>query len=68
MTVRELYGALDKMIPSSLSCDWDNDGLMCCPDANKEVRRVLVTLDVTAEAVDASETVIQIESKYLACQ
>lgn len=55
MTVIELYKYLDKTIPSSLSCEWDNDGLMCCPDANKEVRRVLVTLDVTAEAVDAAK-------------
>lgn len=52
MTVRELYAAMDKMIPSSLSCDWDNDGLMCCPDSAREVRRVLVALDATAEVCE----------------
>lgn len=51
MTVKELYAVLDERIPSSLSCEWDNDGLMCCPDGEREVRRALVTLDVTADAV-----------------
>ena len=52
MTVRELYNYLDEKIPSSLSCEWDNDGLMCCPDGQREVLRVLVALDVTQEVVD----------------
>ena len=51
MTVRELYRYLDEKMPPALSCTWDNDGLMCCPDGAREVRRVLVTLDVTAAAV-----------------
>ncbi len=55
MTVTQLYRYLDSIIPPSLSCEWDNDGLMCCPDGNKEVKRVLVTLDVTAEAVEAAK-------------
>ena len=51
MTVKELYRFLNEKIPSSLSCEWDNDGLMCCPDSEREVKRVLITLDITAEAV-----------------
>ena len=51
MTVRELYNLLDERIPSSLSCEWDNDGLMCCPDGDRQVRRVLVALDVTDRVV-----------------
>ncbi len=51
MTIRELYARLNERIPSSLSCPWDNDGLMCCPDGDKEARRVIVTLDVTSRAV-----------------
>ncbi len=47
MTVRELYGILNERIPKELSCDWDNDGLLCCPNADAPVRRVLVALDVT---------------------
>ncbi len=50
MTVKQLYEELDKLIPSFLSCDWDNDGLMCCPEPEKEVHRVLVCLDATADA------------------
>lgn len=51
MKVRELYKRLDAMIPPSLSCDWDNDGLMCCPDPEREVKRVLLSLDATEAAV-----------------
>ena len=51
MNVGELYFALNQKIPSALSCDWDNDGLMCCPDPEKNVSRVLVALDITAEVV-----------------
>lgn len=51
MNVGELYFALNQKIPSALSCDWDNDGLMCCPDTEKDVSRVLVALDITAEVV-----------------
>lgn len=54
MTVRELYAKLNTMIPRTLSCDWDNDGLMCCPDGKREVRRVLVALDATGAVCDAA--------------
>ena len=54
MTVTELYRYLNEKIPTSLSCEWDNDGLMCCPDGEQEVVRVLVTLDITADAVRAA--------------
>ena len=56
MTTAELYARLDGMIPRSLSCEWDNDGLMCCPDGRREVRRVLIALDVTGEAAEAAVT------------
>ena len=52
MTVRELYAFLEEKMPRSLSCDWDNDGLMVCPDDTKEVRRVLVALDITAAVAE----------------
>ncbi len=52
MTVSELYQKLEERIPRSLSCEWDNDGLMLCPDGNAEVKKVLFTLDVTEKAVE----------------
>ena len=52
MTVNTLYSELDRRIPRELSCEWDNDGLMCAPNGEREVRRVLVTLDVTEGAVE----------------
>ena len=52
MTVKELYTEFSERIPEYLSEEWDNDGMMCCPDGTAEVNRVLVTLDVTEEIVD----------------
>lgn len=51
-TVQELYSYLDKMIPSHLSCEWDNDGLMVCPDKYASVERVLLALDITAQVIE----------------
>ncbi len=52
MTVAKLYSFLNENIPASLSCEWDNDGLMCAPDKSADVSRVLITLDITAEAIE----------------
>ncbi len=52
MTVKELYERLCLTFPQALSCEWDRDGLMVCPAPERTVKRVLVTLDVTDEAVD----------------
>lgn len=56
MTVKELYSILNERIPQELSCPWDNDGLMCCPDGGREVKRVLVALDVTADVAQKATT------------
>ena len=52
MTVWNLYCALENIIPRELSCSWDNDGIMCMPDLTKSVKKVLLTLDATYDAVD----------------
>jgi len=52
MTVSTLYKTLDEKIPRTLSCEWDNDGLMCCANGSKEVKKVLISLDVTGDIVD----------------
>lgn len=52
MTVRDIYEKLSERIPQTLREEWDNDGLMCCADDTKEVKRALVSLDVTDEIVD----------------
>ena len=51
MTFFELYSALEKHFPKALSCDWDNDGIMCATDMFKPVKKVLISLDVTDETV-----------------
>ena len=52
MKVKELYERLCEYMPESLRCEWDNDGIMVCPDADAEVKKVLISLDVTEEIVD----------------
>ena len=52
MTIRELNQFLTERVPTALSCTWDNDGLLCCPDPSRPVRRALVALDVTEAVVD----------------
>ncbi len=52
MTVIELYNRLSEIIPSSLSCTWDRDGLEACPAPSREVKRILVALDATNEVID----------------
>lgn len=52
MNFYELYSELDKRFPKSLSCDWDNDGIMCADDLTRSVKKVLVSLDVTSDTVE----------------
>ena len=53
MKVTELYKYFDEKIPCDLSEDWDNDGRMLVA-SDKEVKNVLVALDVTPEVVDVA--------------
>ena len=52
MTVKELYGFFERKMPPEMREEWDNDGLMCCPDSQNEVKKVFVTLDVTEDIID----------------
>lgn len=52
MKVIELYNRLCEIIPTSLSCPWDRDGLESCPEPEREVKKVLVALDTTNEVID----------------
>lgn len=47
----ELSEYLESSIPAALSCEWDNDGVMVCADKNAPVSRILMTLDVTLDAL-----------------
>ena len=48
----QLYKVLEDRFPKSLSCDWDNDGLMCASSLECEVKKVLTALDVTEEVLE----------------
>lgn len=51
MTFYELYNKLNECYTEGLRCEWDNDGIMCSDDLNREVKRVLIALDVTMDTV-----------------
>lgn len=51
MTVGEFYGVLDALYPRSLSCSWDNDGLMVCVDPDTVLTSVAVALDATERSI-----------------
>lgn len=51
MTVTELHSRLSEKFPKSISCSWDNDGIMVSADTNAAVKKILVTLDATHEVV-----------------
>ena len=52
MNVKEFYRYIDNLYPKSLSCDWDNDGIMCCADTSASVEKVLVSLDASLGAIE----------------
>lgn len=54
MTVKELYEKLCGIIPQSLSCEWDRDGFECCPEPEKEVKKIIIALDVTGDVIDVA--------------
>lgn len=51
MTVNELNNYMETRIPRALSCEWDNDGLMCCPNGDRKVKKALFCMDVTSAVV-----------------
>ncbi len=53
--IRELVSFFDERIPSSLSCEWDNDGVMVCIDKEAPVKRIMFTLDVTVRALEYAD-------------
>jgi dinuclear metal center YbgI/SA1388 family protein len=52
MTVIDFYNKLCEIIPTSLSCEWDHDGLESCPEPWREVKKVFISLDVTCEVIE----------------
>ena len=52
MTIKNLYKKLSNFYPEKLRCEWDNDGIMCCENFDKEVVKILVALDVTSATID----------------
>jgi dinuclear metal center protein, YbgI/SA1388 family len=54
MKTLEIYTELRKNIPADLAAGWDNEGVMLLSNPDRDIKRVLITLDVTPEAVDTA--------------
>ncbi|MBQ4354745.1 MAG: Nif3-like dinuclear metal center hexameric protein [Clostridia bacterium] len=51
MTIETLHEKLTEKFPKTLSCSWDNDGIMVSPDTGAEVKKILVALDAAHEVI-----------------
>ncbi len=56
-TIRNIDAFLSDIAPKLLSEPWDNDGIMLCGNTEKEVKNVLICLEVNTDAIKkAAET------------
>ena len=55
MRICEIEAYFDSVYPTDRQCEWDNGGLLLCPDRRKEVKRVLTCLDVTFSAIEEAK-------------
>ena len=51
MKVKEIAEIIERVCPARLAYDWDNVGLLC-GDAEKDVKKVFVTLDTNLDTVN----------------
>jgi len=52
MKVTDFYEYLCEKIPASLTLSGDHDGMSCCPDPDREVKKAMICLDVTGNVID----------------
>lgn len=50
MEVGDIIKKIEEFAPQALACTWDNPGLLC-GDKNREVKKILISLDVNLETV-----------------
>lgn len=55
-TVKDIYDYIDEIAPFSSMEEWDNSGFIC-GDINKQVSRVVMSLDACASAADFAASV-----------
>lgn len=52
MRIRDIVAYFETLYPENRKCHWDNDGILFCPDSDREVSSVLTCLDVTFPAIE----------------
>ena len=52
MTFESLYKKLSQLYPENLREEWDNDGIMCASNPEKQVRKLLISLDLTDDVIE----------------
>lgn len=51
-TIKEIDKCLSQVAPRELSESWDNDGVMLCKNDESDVKKVLISLDITDSVID----------------
>ena len=64
MKIKELYAELNEKYPTALSCEWDNDGIMCADNLDNEVKNVLEEIKEAAHTAQASEFIEKMPEGY----
>lgn len=52
MKIRDVESYFQTIYPAERSCAWDNDGLLVCPDRDREVKGIVTCLDVTFSVIE----------------
>lgn len=55
--IRKIAEYFERVLPKMLSEPWDNDGIMLLPDKDIEVKKVLIALDATSNAVNKAKSI-----------
>ena len=66
--ISEIYQCIERALPPSLSCDWDNDGLMVCASPEAEVKKILFALDITPAVAEYAVSIgLILDSEAVDC-
>ena len=57
MKIADIEEYFDRVYPVSLRSAWDRDGLMVCPNRNREVGRIVTCLDVTFSVIERAKEI-----------
>lgn len=55
--IKDIIAYFDHVLPKTLSEPWDHDGVMVLPEENREIKRVLISLDATSAVIARAKSI-----------